>query len=376
MILFLLGSRGEWGYIRPVIDHLRNNGEHYSICATNMVLLPDYGELVRDIESDGYVVSDKVLMSLDGDSRPAMAKSLGVFLTSFIDVLERLKPEWLVLAGDRGEQLMGAVAGAFTHTPTAHIQAGERSGNIDGLSRHAIARFAHIHFAANEDAATRLIGQGEDPRRVHNVGAPQLDEIRALEIPPISDLTSELRVEMPESFLLVVNHANTEEWEFAERQASSLIEALNDFDIPKIVILPNNDAGSQAVRSLIMSERKSDWLVFSNLSRRTYLGLMARAQAMVGNSSSGLLEAPSFSLPAVNIGTRQNDRVRGRNVIQADYEAGSIRSAIKLALSDKFRDSLQGEVNPYGDGKSAPRIFEALQSLGKWEGLLKKNVTF
>ena len=174
---FLLGSRGEWGYIRPVIEELQKRGRTYEICATNMAVLPEYGNIAKKIRDEGYVVTDMPLMALAGDSRFAMAKSLGVLIQSFVDVLARNKPKWLVLAGDRGEQLAGAIAGSYTYVPTAHIQAGELSGNIDGVARHAIARFAHVHFASNRDASSRLHRFGEQEERIFEVGAPQLDDI-------------------------------------------------------------------------------------------------------------------------------------------------------------------------------------------------------
>ena len=146
-LLFINGSRGEWGYIRPIILQCIAENIEYSICATNMLLLPNYGSLVDEIKSEGFKVEDEIFMSLEGSNRYTMVKSLGIFLSSFADVLYRTKPDWIILAGDRGEQLVGSIVGAYTYTPVAHIQAGERSGNIDGIARHALGKFAHLHFA-------------------------------------------------------------------------------------------------------------------------------------------------------------------------------------------------------------------------------------
>ena len=176
-ILFITGSRGEWGYIKPIIKLCIKRSIDYDICATNMLLLPNFGNLVEEIKDEGFKVSDEIFMALDGYNHFSTSKSLGIFLSSFSDVVKRLRPTWILLAGDRGEQLMASICGAYTYTPVAHIQAGERSGNIDGLSRHAIGKFVNIHFAANSDAFNRLISLGEERFRVHNVGAPQLDEI-------------------------------------------------------------------------------------------------------------------------------------------------------------------------------------------------------
>ena len=179
--LFLLGSRGEWGYIRPLLDYCEKKKKNYGICLTNMVVIPEYGidgvSIGQKLSKDGYQVVDSIEMTLEGSTHITMFKSLSLMGINFIETLKRIKPKFLILAGDRGEQLMGAIAAAYSYVPIAHIQAGEKSGNIDGTTRHAIARFAHIHFASNKDATDRLLHSGEEKFRIHNVGAPQLDEI-------------------------------------------------------------------------------------------------------------------------------------------------------------------------------------------------------
>ncbi len=375
-LLFVTGSRGEWGYIRPILNICRERGVAYDICTTNMVLLPEYGSLIDEIRADGYQVSDEIYMALDGYNHYTMAKSLGVFMISFVDTLKRLKPDWVILAGDRGEQLMAAVAGAHVYTPVAHIQAGERSGNIDGVSRHAIGKFAHLHFAANEDAAERLRKMGEQPFRVHNVGAPQLDEIAEGRHTPFEELSERYGVDGERPFLLVVQHPVTEEMDQAETQVRRLVEALRKFEMPKVWILPNNDAGSQLVRRGLRQSRSSDTHSFDNLSRADYLGFMAKARCMVGNSSSGLLEAPTFRLPAVNLGRRQADRFQGANVINAPFEVERIEQAIRQGCSEAFRAGLENIDNPYGDGRSSRRIIDILQQTPVDERLLVKKLVY
>jgi GDP/UDP-N,N'-diacetylbacillosamine 2-epimerase (hydrolysing) len=217
-LLFVNGSRGEWGYIRPIIRRCQARGIAYSICATNMVLLPGYGQLIDEIKRDGFKVGDEIFMSLEGNNHFTMAKSLAVFMSSFVDVLHRIKPTWVVIAGDRGEQLMAAVAAAYTYTPVAHVQAGERSGNIDGVTRHAIGKFVHLHFAANKDAADRLISLGEEEFRVHLVGAPQLDELTEGEVATPEELERIHAVSTGGAYLLVVQHPVTEEKHMARQQ--------------------------------------------------------------------------------------------------------------------------------------------------------------
>lgn len=176
--MFVTGSRGEWGYIRPLLRIIeKTDAMSYCLVVTNMHLVAAYGNSAAEIEREGFHIDYKVNMCLDGYNHYTMVKSLGVFMMSFPDIVEKEKPDWIVLAGDRGEQMIAAMVGAHTYTPVAHIQAGELSGNIDGMTRHAIGKYAHLHLAANADAADRLRKLGEESFRIHNVGAPQLDEI-------------------------------------------------------------------------------------------------------------------------------------------------------------------------------------------------------
>jgi GDP/UDP-N,N'-diacetylbacillosamine 2-epimerase (hydrolysing) len=377
-LLFITGSRGEWGYIRPILRLIeRTESLSYSICATNMHLLPAYGLSLQEIAADGFEVQYKIYMSLDGHNHVSQVKSLGTFLSSMADILASDKPDWIVLAGDRGEQLMGAIAGAFCYIPVAHIQAGEVSGNIDGMTRHAIGKYAHLHLASNEDAAKRLLNLGEEPFRVHNVGAPQVDELMQGDIATPDELGRRHGIAFDRPFVLVVQHPVTEEFAEAAAQIDATMAALRRIDLPKIVILPNNDAGSLMIREGIDRHRHGHFHVFANLKREEYLGVMKGASCMVGNSSSALIEAPTFELPAVNLGRRQRGRVAGRNVIDAPFEQEAIHAALMKALSTDFRRSLRGNcLNPYGDGRSAHRILKLLTETTFTNDLLVKNLTY
>ena len=375
-LMFLTGSRGEWGYIRPILHLCKERQIEYSICATNMHLLPTNGTSVNEIVADGFEVSDQIYMSLEGHNHFTMVKSLGVFLSSFTDVLVRSRPDWLILAGDRGEQLMGAIAASYTYTPVAHIQAGELSGNIDGLARHALGKFVHLHFAANQDAGDRLRKLGEQDFRIRVVGAPQLDELVAGEISSPDRLTKRFNFDLTKPYLLVVQHPVTEELAQAETQIRATLDAVDRFDLPKIWVMPNNDAGCDIIRESMLSRRTGDTQIFLNLSRRDYLGLLQHCACIVGNSSSGLLEAPTFEVPAVNLGRRQAMRFRGSNVIDVPFEPDRIVEAIKTALSPAFRKKLKGIENPYGDGRSAERILDILKNTLRDDRLLIKQLTY
>lgn len=377
-ILFVTGSRGEWGYIRPILRLIdKRDDVEYRLVVTNMHLLSAYGNSYKEIENDGFTIHYKVHMSLDGYSHFTQAKSLGIFLMSLPDIIEGEKPDWVVLAGDRGEQLMGAIAAGYTYTPVAHIQAGEVSGNIDNMARHAIGKFVHLHLASNEDAKNRLLKLGEEPFRVHNVGAPQLDELVKAEYSELDEVANRLCINLERGFILAVLHPVTEECSKAKEQAEIFIKVLNEFDIPKVMIMPNNDAGSYEIRYAIDNYKRGEYHIYANLKREDYLALLKHCKCIVGNSSSGLLEAPTFRTAAVNIGRRQDCRYRGNNVIDVNFSKDEIVDAIKKAISPEFKNFLKDNIdNPYGDGHSSEKILKLLMETKVDEKLLVKQLTY
>tara|TARA_A100001388_G_scaffold277416_1_gene268518 strand:- start:633 stop:1658 length:1026 start_codon:yes stop_codon:yes gene_type:complete len=340
-----------------------------------MILLHSNGSLIEEIEKDGYEVTSKILMSLEGSTNQAMAKSLGIFLSSFVDVLNQEKPTWTILAGDRGEQLAASIACSYSYIPCAHIQAGERSGNIDGVARHAIGKLVHLHFASNKDSADRLIRLGEQPFRVFNVGAPQIDEIKSETLPEINEIEEKLKIQIKNGYILVVQHPVTEETNLASNNTKILFDTLSKIPFKKVVILPNNDAGSYQVRNQILKSRSSDSYIFSNISRVLYLGLLKHSKAIVGNSSSGLLEAPTVAVPAINIGRRQKNRVQGTNVINCPYKSEEIEKAINIGISDSFKKKIINDKNPYGDGDSSEKIIRIILDTKIDDKILVKELT-
>ncbi len=373
-LLFVLGSRGEWGYIKPVIDMAVQRGHACQIVATNMAVLPKFGDLAKKVADLGYDVTGRIYSSFDGDLHATMAKSVFSAGSGLVDVLESRGPDWLILAGDRAEQLGAAIAGSFTYTATAHIQAGEVSGNIDDTSRHAIARFAHIHFASNEDAGNRLVKSGEQRGRVYVTGAPQLDEVRRT---PDSGASVVRHLGVPtDDFCLGVFHPITESRGELEAQVNELVAAVNSIGRYCVWILPNNDAGGQRIREMVESQSRIDSSVFVNLDRHHFLGLLEACAYIVGNSSAGLLEAPTFGTPAINVGRRQEGRVRGANVIDVEPRRADIVAAAVTALDPSFRSLARVSPNPYGDGESSLRIVEVLEQVKRDSELLVKRLTY
>lgn len=376
-ILFVTGSRSEWGYIKPVLKILKKRNIKTEICITNMHLLDDYGYTLNEIKKDGFKVNEKIYMALDGYNTYTTTKSLGVFIISFTDMLLRIKPKWVIIAGDRSESFAACVAAAYNNIPVAHIQAGEVSGNIDGQSRHAIGKFAHIHFSANNQFSQRLKKLGEQEFRIKTVGSPQLDDLKFITNKEKNHIFDELNIKKSANYILVLYHAVTEEFEQTEKNFNIFYNALYEFNIMKIWILPNNDPGSSIIKNNIIKYRKNDSLIFDNLDRKKYLYILKNSSCIIGNSSSGIIEAPTFKIPCVNIGRRQNKRLKAKNVINvAVYDKKKIIKSIKKALSNKFRKSLKNLKNPYGDGMSAVKIVDHLVNTEINDKLLFKELTY
>ena len=344
-----------------------------------MHLLKRFGYSIEEIKKDGFKVEDEIYMSLDGYNPYTMTKSLGLLITSFTDVIKRVKPDWLILAGDRGETLSASIVGAYTNTPVAHIQAGEVSGNIDGMARHAIGKFVNLHLASNNDACKRLLKLGEEKFRIKNVGAPQLDEFSDKKIKQVSinKIKKKYSISNFKEYILVVFHPVTEDLNNLRNQIETTIKFLKKEKYKKIIILPNNDSGSDIVKDVIYSYRDTNDLIFDNLPRYEYLSFLKNCKFIIGNSSSGIIEAASFKKPVIDIGRRQNKRLKTFNVINLKKVSDrKIKNTIKKISSKKFQFKLKKVKNPYGDGKSSLRIINLLQNTKIDKKLMQKNITY
>ena len=374
-LLFVLGSRGEWGYIRPLIQLAKNSNHNVEIWCANMSVLNRFGKLSEVIKHEGYPVVGEFYTAVDGDDNLALAKSFGLVSLSAADWLMNHDYDWVIVSGDRVEQLAFVVVASLSNKAICHIQAGERSGNIDGKNRHAIARYAHLHMAANTEAAERLIRSGEDPNRVKVTGAPQIDDMVSQQLPTVLELKERTVVNV-DKFALAVFHGVTEDLEASKKGIKVLIETLTEVDLPIVWIGSNNDTlGSFIEQKIIASLRVNDKF-YSNLNRLDYLAILANCEFIIGNSSSGILEAPTFSKPAVNLGRRQADRFRGDNVIDCDYSKEEIVSAIIKARSDQFKSLCTQSKNPYGSGDSSKQILDVLENTVVNSSFLIKQITF
>jgi GDP/UDP-N,N'-diacetylbacillosamine 2-epimerase (hydrolysing) len=376
-IAIVTGGRIEFGYVRPVIKAIEKNPDlDYEIIAANMHVLPEFGHTVDEIYRDKFKVGAAVHNTLAGYTHLTMVKSLGVFLTELPGIIERMAPDFILVAGDRGEPLVAAMTGAHMYIPVAHIQAGELSGNIDGMTRHAITKYAHIHFAANDDAAKRLKKMGEQDFRILNVGAPQLDEFVSGDVTDSKTILQRYHLPRNKKSILLIQHSVTEEADLAEKQIAESIKAVASLKLPTVIILNNSDAGSRHIREVIARYKNFKARTFNHIPRPDYFGLLKTCDVLVGNSSSGIIEAPLAKIPVVNIGNRQKGRLQSTNVINVGHSQRAIAKAIKRALSDKFRARAEKSPSVYGDGHSAEKIVDLLATTPIDKKLLVKELTY
>ena len=378
-LLFFTGSRGEWGYIRPILEICKRRKIKFTICANNMHLLDNYGLSIEEIETAGFKVDEKIFSALDGYNNITTAKSLGILLQSIVDVINRIKPTWIILAGDRGETMVAAIAGAYTSTPIAHIQAGELSGLIDGQARHAIGKFSNLHFASNLDAKRRLIKLGEEKFRVKLVGAPQLDDLKnkKYDYNNLELFKKKYNINLKKKFILSIYHPPQEKIESIKKTLKTLFNFYKKTNIQRIWISPNNDTGSLIVKSEFNKLRDDNDFIFDNLSRVEYLTLLKNSICIIGNSSSGILESPTFKTPCINIGFRQHGRLKAKNIIDlGKISEKKLSSAFKKINSKNFKKNISRLVSPYGDGKSSERIVNILRNSEINDKMIFKKLTY
>ncbi len=378
-LLFITGSRGEWGYISPILRECKRKKIKFSLCANNMHLLDNYGFTSREILKDGFKIDESIYCALDGYNSFTTVKSLGVLIQSLSDIVQRVKPNWIILAGDRSETMAAAIVSAYSNIPFAHIQAGELSGQIDGQARHAIGKFAHLHFASNKDAEKRLLKLGEQKFRIKTVGAPQLDQIyeNKNQYKDLKSVTNKLGIELKKKYALVVYHPPQEKIESIKKHFDGIFGFLNSTKLTRIWISPNNDSGSTIVKSEFNMKRTQNDLIYDNLSRSDYLSLLCNAEFILGNSSSGILESPTFKTPCINIGYRQNGRIRAKNVIDVSVPSkANLINALKKINSSNFKKDLAKVSNPYGNGDSSKKIINILLNTKIDDNLLFKKLTY
>jgi UDP-N-acetylglucosamine 2-epimerase (non-hydrolysing)/GDP/UDP-N,N'-diacetylbacillosamine 2-epimerase (hydrolysing) len=338
-------------------------------------LSPEFGCTADEVERDGFHIDARIECLLSSDTDVGMAKTIGVAILGLADCLGQMRPDLLLLIADRYEMLAPAAVATALCIPIAHIEGGEISeGAIDDAIRNALTKLSHVHFTSTELARARVIAMGEEEWRVHRAGAPSLDHLRRSPLLSRAEVEARLDIHLAAPTAVVAYHPTTIARD-TTREADALFRALESVPAQLLFCYPNADAGSRALiaRAKAFSGQRGNGRVFINLDPVLYWSLLRSADLLVGNSSSGIMEAASFALPAVNVGIRQRGRERGRNVLDVEASAASISERIGTALSADFRRSLRGMDNPYGDGHAAERIAAVLASVPLGEELLIKR---
>jgi UDP-hydrolysing UDP-N-acetyl-D-glucosamine 2-epimerase len=375
-IAVVTSSRADYSHLYwPLHDLAQHPDVDLKLIVLGAHLAPQFGETVKEIEKDGFPIAARLECLLSSDTDVGMAKTLGVAVLALADLLGQMRPDLLLLIADRYEMLAPASVALTLRIPIAHIEGGEISeGAIDDAVRNALTKMSHIHFTSTEGARARVVAMGEEPWRVHRAGAPSLDHLRRSRLLDVRELEERLQVNLERPMVVVAYHPVTIVRDTTQ-EAESLFTALENVDAQILFCYPNADAGSHALmqRTRAFLDTRNDARVYVNLDAVTYWSLLRHVALLIGNSSSGIMEAASFALPVVNVGFRQKGRERARNVLDAEPEANVIIDAIAKGMSDDFRASLAGMTNPYGDGHAAEKIVQVLTTTPLSEELLVKH---
>lgn len=371
-------ARSDYGIYLPLLKKIQADPDLVLfLIVAGAHLSPEFGFTVEAIQADGFKISEKVEMLLSSDSPEGIAKSIGLGVIGFSQVYAKVSLDILAVLGDRFEMHAAALAALPFKIPVAHIHGGEVTyGAIDDSLRHSMTKLSHLHFVGSEAYASRVVQLGEEPWRVTVSGALSLDNLDDLELLSKKDLQIQFNLQLDEPpFLLVTYHPVTLEYEQTEYQVAELLAALASSTMPIVFTMPNADTHGRVIREMINAfvARHPSSQAVENLGTQGYFSLMKFATAMVGNSSSGIVEAPIFELPVVNIGTRQAGRVRGANIIDVGYPRSEIIQGINKAVSVEFRAGLRGMENPYRTGQTAQRIVDVLKQVTLDKKLIMKQ---
>jgi UDP-hydrolysing UDP-N-acetyl-D-glucosamine 2-epimerase len=370
-------GRSDYGVYVPILRRIQADPElQLQLIVGGMHLSPEFGTTVNAIESDGFEVSQRVEFLLSSDTPEGIAKSMGLGITGFAQAYSAKKPDVLLVLGDRFEMHAAALAALPFKIPIAHVHGGEiTEGAIDDALRHSITKLSHLHFVSTEEYQRRVLQLGEEAWRVEVTGAPGLDNLHSITLLSQEELGAQFGLRLDNPTLLVTYHPVTLEYEQTDEQVQELLAALGKSGHPMIFTIPNADTSGRSINAALRQyvESHDSAQIVDNLGTQGYFSLMACAAAMVGNSSSGIAEAPSFGLPVVNIGNRQQGRLRTRNIIDVGYSQEEILSGIQKAISPEFRVTYPANDTTYGDGRAAERIVARLKSAELNQRLIAKK---
>ena len=377
-ICVITGSRAEYGLLYWLMREIESSDDlELQIVATGMHMSPEFGLTYKQIESDGFIINAKVEMLLSSDTEIGIGKSMGVGMISFSDVLNDLQPDLLVVLGDRFEVFSAVSSAMVSRIPVAHLHGGEATeGLIDEPIRHSVTKMSHLHFTAAEEFRKRVIQLGESPDRVFNFGAIGIDNINKLKLLSRSEFEDSINFKLNKKNLLVTFHPVTLDNSSAEGQFQALLDSLDDLTDTNFIFTKSNaDTDGRIINSMIddyVVANKEKAVCFTSLGQLRYLSALQYMDAAVGNSSSGLIEAPSFKIATINIGDRQQGRIFADSVICCEPKKASISAALDKLYSDDFQLKLKGVDNPYGNGGVSEKIVEVLKSRNL-DNIMKKE---
>jgi len=366
-ICVVTGSRAEYDLLFPLLKRIKADDTlELQLIATGMHLSPEFGMTYEEIEKDGFTINEKIEMLLSSDTEVGIAKSIGLGIIGFADAFDRLKPDFVVLLGDRYETFSAAIAAFVARFPIVHLYGGEvTEGCFDEGIRHSITKMSYFHFTSTEEYRKRVIQLGEEPARVFNVGAIGIDNIKSLKLLTKDELEKELGFKFGKKNVLITFHPVTLENNTSEVQFKELLFAISTFKDLKIIFTkPNADTYGRVIIKLIdeyVKNNQNNAVSFVSMGRLKYLSTIQFVDAVIGNSSSGIIEVPSFGKPTINIGERQSGRIKAKSIIDCEPKKENIIKAMKTAFSEEFRKLCKNVKNPYGDGNAAEKIMKILK---------------
>ena len=375
-IFIVTERRADFSRFKPIIKLIQKSKKlKYILVVTGNHLLKEYGYSIKEIRKEKIKISQTFPMFLKRrkDNGSTMVKGLGIAVQKLSEILSKHNPDIILSGFDIGANLAVTIVGAHMNIPVAHIQSGEVSGTIDESIRHAMSKFAHYHFAANNDAKKRLIRMGEKKQNIYSVGCPSIDALLDEKDCSKEYIKKKFRIDLEKKFLILIQHPVTSEIN-SGHQITNTLKAVKKIDIDKLIIYPNNDAGSKKIIKVINS---SGFKIARTLNLREYKTILSKASLLIGNSSSGIHEAATFKIPVINIGTRQSGRLKPLNVISATYNTTDIRKKINYVLNNKFFiKKMKSLKNPYGDGKTSKRIVRLLSQINISKKIIQKRITY
>ena len=365
-ICVVTGTRAEYGLLRWLMDDIKRSTKfELQIIATGMHLSPEYGLTFREIENDGFQIDKKVEMLLSADTPSAITKSTGLGMIEFADALSELKPDIIIVLGDRYEILSAAFAAVVAQIPIAHIHGGETTeGAFDEVIRHSITKMSWWHFVAANEYKKRIIQLGENPKRIFNVGGLGVDAINKTNLLSKNELMNRTGINLGKKNLLITYHPVTLEKQTSKKHFQSLLDALEDLkDVYLIFTMPNADSDNKIIKEMInkfVLKHKNKSISFNSMGHLNYLSTLKYIDGVVGNSSSGLTEAPTFKIGTVNIGDRQKGRLKAKSLIDCKPLKDDITKSIQILYSKEFQIKLKSVKNPYGNGNASDHIMKIL----------------